>query len=139
MKVAISSSGQDLNSTVDFRFGRCVYFIIADSETEEFKAITNSNVSASSGAGIQSAQTVINEGVGAVITGQIGPNAHKVFAVANIPIYSTSGGTISENLDKLKKGELTELTQPSVAANFGMGKGMGAGQGRGGKGRWWQQ
>ena len=30
MKIALSSSGKDLNSSLDLRFGRCEYFIIYD-------------------------------------------------------------------------------------------------------------
>ena len=33
MKIAISSTGQTLDSTVDARFGRCPYFLIVDPDT----------------------------------------------------------------------------------------------------------
>jgi predicted Fe-Mo cluster-binding NifX family protein len=139
MKVAISSVGPDVNSMVDFRFGRCAYFIIVDTETNEIKSIQNPNVYAASGAGIQSAQTVVNENIGAVISGQMGPNAHRVIAAVNIPVYISAGGTVAENLERFKRDELEQMSQPSVAEKFGMGMGTGMGRGGGGGGRWWQQ
>jgi predicted Fe-Mo cluster-binding NifX family protein len=56
MKIAISSMGKDLNAQIDPRFGRCQYFIVVDSDTMEFEAIENPNISAMGGAGIQSGQ-----------------------------------------------------------------------------------
>lgn len=36
MKIAISASGNKLESTIDERFGRCPYFIIVENATEEY-------------------------------------------------------------------------------------------------------
>ena len=41
MKIAISSTGNTLDSKMDQRFGRCPYFLIVDSKTMSFKAKTN--------------------------------------------------------------------------------------------------
>ena len=54
MKIAITSTGQTLDSQVDPRFGRAAYFIIVDTETMEFETIENQNVNASGGAGVKS-------------------------------------------------------------------------------------
>ncbi|MBW2001843.1 MAG: NifB/NifX family molybdenum-iron cluster-binding protein, partial [Deltaproteobacteria bacterium] len=32
MKIAVSSTGTDLNSEIDPRFGRCAYFIIVNTD-----------------------------------------------------------------------------------------------------------
>ena len=63
MKIAISASGQNLDAEVDPRFGRCQYFIIADTDTEEFEALDNSSASAAGGAGISAAQMIVGKGV----------------------------------------------------------------------------
>jgi len=34
MKIAITSSGSDLKSEVDPRFGRCAYFILVETDTD---------------------------------------------------------------------------------------------------------
>ena len=81
MKVAISAQGNDIDSLVDPRFGRARWFIVADSETGEWQAHDNAaNVDASGGAGVQAGSTVASQGAEAVITGNVGPNAHKVLA-----------------------------------------------------------
>ena len=88
MKVVISAQGNDIDSLVDPRFGRARWFIIADTESGEWQAHDNTaNVDASGGAGVQAGSTVASQGAEAVITGNVGPNAHKVLAAANIAIY----------------------------------------------------
>ena len=69
MNIAISASGQNLDAEVDPRFGRCQYFIIADTKTEEFEAINNTSATAAGGAGISAAQMIVEKGVEAVLTG----------------------------------------------------------------------
>ena len=58
MKIGITSTGKNLDAEVDQRFGRCKYFIIVDTDSMEFEAISNENIMASGGAGIQAAQTL---------------------------------------------------------------------------------
>ena len=60
MKIAIASSGKGLDSPVDPRFGRCPYFLIADSKNDKFEAIENTAGQAFRGAGISAAQMVAN-------------------------------------------------------------------------------
>ena len=41
MKIAISSAGQNKESFLDKRFGRCNYFLIFNTENGEYKAINS--------------------------------------------------------------------------------------------------
>lgn len=123
MKVAISSTGPDLEAQIDMRFGRCRYFIIVDTESLEFEALDNANVAAAGGAGIRSAQLIADKGSEALISGNVGPNAFNVLSAAGIKVYSQASGSIKEALDKLKNGELTETTEPNVGNKFGFGGG----------------
>lgn len=120
MKVAISTQGNDLDALVDPRFGRAQWFIVADSETGEWVAVDNAaNVGASGGAGVQAASTVSAQGVTAVITGNVGPNAHKALAAGNIAIYQAANGiTAKAALEALGRGELPALGAPTVSGHW---------------------
>jgi len=88
MKIAITSTGETLDSRVDPRFGRAAWFIIVDSDSMEFEAVANDNVSAVGGAGISSAKVVIDKGAQAVLTGNCGPNAHRSLAAGGVKVCS---------------------------------------------------
>ena len=62
MKIAISSSGKDLSSQLDPRFGRCRYFLIIETDTMDFEVFNNDNAGLGGGAGIQSAQFIAAKG-----------------------------------------------------------------------------
>lgn len=72
MKVAITSTGDNLESKLDQRFGRCGYFVIYDTETNGIEFIPNPNKDAQEGAGPASAQLVASRGVRKVISGEFG-------------------------------------------------------------------
>jgi len=120
MKVAISAQSNDIESLVDPRFGRARWFIVTDTETGQWKAHDNAaNVGASGGAGVQAGSTVASLGAEAVITGNVGPNAHKVLAAANIAIYQAGNGlSVSDALAALKRGELTAVAAPTVSGHW---------------------
>ena len=117
MKVAVSAQGRDLEAMVDSRFGRCSYFIIVDLETEKFEAVANRP--GPGGAGVAAAQLMGQREVEAVITGNLGPKAGQGLAVAGITVYRSQGGTVKENLEALRAGELEELGNPTVGSRFG--------------------
>jgi predicted Fe-Mo cluster-binding NifX family protein len=127
MKIAISSSGKDLDSQIDPRFGRCQYFIFADPDTMDSEALENVGLMASGGAGIQAAQFVAQKGVNALITGNLGPNAASALSAAGIKVYLVPGGTVREVIEAFKAGRLQEASGPTVPPHFGMGGGRGMG------------
>jgi len=121
MKIAVTSTGQTLDSQVDPRFGRAACFVIIDTETMDFSTIENSNVAAAGGAGISSAKTVIDAGAQAVLTGNCGPNAERTLTAAGIKLYTGVTGTVSEAVELFKSGKLTEAEGPNVQSHFGTG------------------
>ena len=127
MKIAVSSSGTSVESDVDPRFGRCPYYIIYDTENDNFKHVENESRQAMGGAGIQAAQFIANMNIEAVITGNVGPNAYRVLSAASIKIYSGVTGTVKDAIERFKKGEFKKTTGPDVQSKFGMGPGMGRG------------
>ncbi|WP_432401351.1 NifB/NifX family molybdenum-iron cluster-binding protein [Wukongibacter sp. M2B1] len=129
MKICITSTGADKESPVDFRFGRCKYFAIYDDESKKFDFTVNPGVQAQQGAGITSAQRVIDMGLDVVITGNIGPNAMRLLNASKIKIYGFEEGTVEEILKEYIDKNLTEITTP-VPSHFGMGNKHMHGRGR---------
>ena len=124
MKIAITSTGPDLSSKVETRFGRCAYFIILDTDTMEFEAIENPNIALGGGAGIQSAQMMAEKGVQSVLTGNCGPNAFQVFGAAEIQVITGVSGLVRDAVEQFKTGAFSGATSPNVASHFGMGTGV---------------
>ena len=128
MQIAIAASGKTIDSLVDSRFGRCPYFLIIDSETEEFEVLKNTAGQAFQGAGISAAQMIANKKVKAVIAGNFGPKAASVLSASGIEIFAgVSDLTVKQALEKYKDGEFKPLDKNA----FSLGMGMGMGRGRG--------
>ena len=119
MKLAMSASENNLHSIIDLRFGRAKGFIIYDIDDDSFEYIDNvQNLEASQGAGIQSAQNVINKDVDVVITGHCGPKAFKVLSESGVKIFIVEAGKIVEIVEKFKKCELKELASADVEGHW---------------------
>jgi predicted Fe-Mo cluster-binding NifX family protein len=133
MKIAVSATGNTLDSLVDPRFGRCAYFIIADVEGNEIKnveTVQNPAATAMGGAGIQAAQLIANKGAEVLISGNIGPNAAGILSTTGIKIITGIAGiSVKEAVQRYLKGELKEI-KASTTPGFGPGRGMGFGRGR---------
>lgn len=145
MKIAVSSIGKNLNSQIDPRFGRCACFVIIETDDMSFEAFDNENAALSGGAGIQTASFIASEGVMAVLTGNCGPNAIKTLSAGSVEVFTGQTGTVSEAVERYKKGNLNPSTQATVTEKSGVsesgagrdvqpqmsGRGMGDGGGRG--------
>lgn len=119
MKIAISCSGNNLDSSVDQRFGRAAQFLIYDLETDTFKVVENNqNLQAAQGAGIQSARNVADSGAKAVITGNVGPNAYQTLNAAGIDVYLLKSGTVKEAVEEFKSGQLVKSTGANVDGHW---------------------
>lgn len=114
MKIAISSTGRGMESSVDARFGRCPYFILADIENGRVKGtetIENTSAKQMGGAGITAAELVAEKGVKAVITVNMGPRAFSVFQQLGIEVYRGEG-RVKDVIRKFAKGELKSMSGP---------------------------
>lgn len=123
MKIAITSTGKDLDAQIDPRFGRCQYFIIVDTDTMEYEALENEQAEARGGAGIQAGQFMAERGVKAVLTGNCGPNAFQALSAAGIEIFTGVSGTAREVIERFTKGEFTSTKTANVPSHFGMEQG----------------
>ncbi len=119
MKVAITSSGKDLTSETDPRFGRAKYFIVADTETMDFDVIENTqNLELPQGAGIQAGKTILNNGAEALITGHCGPKAFKVLRSGGVNIFVGVKGSVREVIELFKKGGLLPAEEADVEGHW---------------------
>lgn len=147
MKVAISATGNDLNSTVDPRLGRARYFIIADSESGQLVSVIDNQKSLdlAHGAGINAATKIAEAGAEVLLTGRVGPKAEAVLKSAGIRIVADASGLVKEVLATLAgKGDRSPAPMPGIDKNTnyqasencrGQGLGMGAGRRGSGGGR----
>lgn len=140
MKVCVTAAASGIDAPMDPRFGRCPFFVVVDLDSMSEISIPNANVNAASGAGIQAAQEVAKQGVSALITGNIGPNAMQTLSAAKIDVYQHQGGiAVRAALEAFQRGDLSKIDAPSVSAHAGMGQGRGPGQGigrtKGGRGQ----
>jgi predicted Fe-Mo cluster-binding NifX family protein len=118
MKIAITSTGKNLDAEVDGRFGRAKLFLILDTESSEAKAVDNQqNLDAPQGAGIQAAKTIVDQGAEVLITGHCGPNAFNALQAAGVKIVVDAQGTVGQMVERFKKGELDFAQGPDVSGH----------------------
>lgn len=119
MRIAISSTGNQMDSILDPRFGRAAYFIIWDAETMEFEAVENTqNLNLAQGAGIQAGKIIADQHVDALITGHCGPKAFKVLQIAGVKVVTGAGGKVSEAVEQFIKGELAAAAEADVDGHW---------------------
>jgi predicted Fe-Mo cluster-binding NifX family protein len=119
MKIAISISGNKLESPFDPRFGRAAAFCLVDSETGEWSSHENPALSASGGAGVQAAQFIAKLGAQAVISGAYGPNAADTLAPAEIEMYLAPTGETLTAADVLALFKAGKLSKTAAATHAG--------------------
>lgn len=119
MKIAFTTSGDDLNASLDSRFGRAPKFLIYDLDKESFEVIDNQqNLNATQGAGIQSAEMVVRSGAKILITGHCGPKAFRVLLAAGISVYTSQASNIAQALHEYKTGHLVKAESADVEGHW---------------------
>lgn len=112
MKIAVTSVGTDKNSLLEPRFGRANYFVIYDTETNEYSSVDNTAVTETAhGAGPQTAQKIYDSGVQVVLTGNgPGKNAFQVLEAGNIRMFVCKDNIDCQQVIKLyQDGKLQEF------------------------------
>ena len=119
MKIAVTATGDDLESKVDPRFGRAAYIIIVDSETCDFEVVDNKeNVNALKGAGIQAAKTLSDRGAEVLLTGFCGPNAFQTLKAANIGVANNAEGSVRDAVKAVLEGQLPLSDRANVEGQW---------------------
>jgi predicted Fe-Mo cluster-binding NifX family protein len=94
----------------------------------------NPAMNAPGGAGIQIANTLVREGVNAVIAGNFGPNATPIFINEGVELIPLQNISVRDAVTKYLNKEITAVQAPpgvGPAPGMGMGRGMGRGMGSG--------
>lgn len=119
MRIALTTSGNNLDAPLDDHFGRAPKHLIYYTETGVFCVEDNDqNLNTPKGAGIKLAIQLAEEGVDCVITGNCGPKAYATLDAAGIPVYSCKECTIYKAIALFKKGKLKKLQEANVEAHW---------------------
>ena len=108
MKIAISTRGRELESSIDLYFEEAKFFIIIDLDNSMgYEILANPIAHQFNNSGILLAQHLINLGVNTIITGKCDPNTFRVFQAADVKINQKVTGTVKEIIADLKKKHTT--------------------------------
>lgn len=110
MRIAVPAAGPDPASAAEERFGRAPGFLILDTQSGSWEFAANTqNYDAPQGAGIQSAAHLVNAGVDAVCSPNLGPKAYAVLQQAGIPVYVLQAGSVADNAAACQHGRLPRM------------------------------
>lgn len=103
MKVAITSTGNSIDSKIDNHFGRCSYFVIYDTISHSIEFIPNPNNENIEGAGTASVQLITSTGAKKVVSGEFGAKVKSLFDSLQIQlvVLNNSEKKIREIIDLL--------------------------------------
>ncbi len=119
MKVIVSSSGVNVDSSISSVFGRAEYYLLVDTGDFSCESFENPAAGQASGAGIQAAQFVLKRNPGSVISASIGPNAYEVLSAGSVPCYTAAGGTVRETIEAFNQGELPMMGAANADSHAG--------------------
>jgi predicted Fe-Mo cluster-binding NifX family protein len=104
MKIAISTRGRELESSIDLHFEDAKFFIIFDLDNSMgYEILINSMAHQFNTSGILLAQQLINLGINTIITGKCDPNTYRVLQAAEVKVNYRNTGTVKEILADFKK------------------------------------
>jgi predicted Fe-Mo cluster-binding NifX family protein len=119
MLIAVSAKGKTLEDLFEKRFGRAPYFILYNTEDKTFTQKNNQqNLNAMQGAGIQSAQNILDEGVQVLITGHCGPKAWQILSNAEIKVFCAGESTVRDAIEQFLQGKLKALESADVESHW---------------------
>jgi len=119
LKIAFTTSGENLDAPLESRFGRAPKFLIFDSESNNFKLLDNAqNLIAAQGAGVQAAANLARAQVDIIVTGHCGPKAFQVLKAAGIKIYTTDVPTVTAAMEAYRSGGLRLMESADVEGHW---------------------
>ena len=101
MKICITARGKLLDSAFEHHFARAPWFIFHDSQTGKSEAIRNGFVISDTRICQNAVRLLKNNGLDAVITGEIGENAWALLTGTDITLHIFRGqGTVRQAIEE---------------------------------------
>jgi predicted Fe-Mo cluster-binding NifX family protein len=119
MRIAITAQGRDLTAEVDPRFGRASTFLLVETESMSFEVIENTqSLDLPQGAGIQTAQNVLNHDPEVILTGNCGPKAFKVLQAAGVEVVVGVKGKVMDAIQAYLQGRYKPAKEANVEGHW---------------------
>ena len=122
MNIAVAIQKPEIHSAVSDSFGKSEYFLFFDTQSNRERIIRNPFLETLGGAGIQTAQLLIENNADAIIVNQIGWNAFSVLSSAGIKIFHFTGRTANEAIKYFTEGKLLSIEAPNNSVKPGQNK-----------------
>lgn len=106
MKIAIPSTGQDLDGEINEHFGRAERFLLIELPERSFTLWENPFKDGRGGVGSKVTSALIKEGAEVVFVDSLGPNAEEVFKEAGVQVFRDCKGGVASLLDRFERGEM---------------------------------
>ena len=114
MLIAIISEGLEPSSMVEEKFGKTPFIIIYDTVKNTFESLRNPYANIFGGAGIQTAQYIIEKNVEVVITNDIGLNPLRLLQSVDIKVFFCSRKQVVKVVNEYTEGKLPEWKQKTI-------------------------
>ena len=104
MRTIITSTGDNLDSGFDLRFGRAAWFCLLDEATRETTFYENKSNESSQSAGTKAVKKVMELGANRVISGDFGPRAKGLLEKSKVQmvLLSDDSKSIADIVDSIK-------------------------------------
>jgi len=93
MKIAITSTGESLDSMIDPRFGRCAFFAIHDTEKNRTEFIVNPGNNSLEGAGPAAVQFIAGYKVDKIVSVEFGMKIKPILESLHIEMVTNKEAT----------------------------------------------
>lgn len=106
MRYAVVAREPNTNGLVSPVFGRCAWLILFDDATGATEVIENPAATASGGAGIQTAQIVLDHDIDVLVAPKLGPKAHEVLTRGGVRFVFLQDISVGEALEAARREDL---------------------------------
>jgi predicted Fe-Mo cluster-binding NifX family protein len=106
MRICVAAEGPDLESDIGADIGHSPYLLVVDPETMEFEAFENEAMDPEVGADMKTAELIIQLGVDAIITADIGSREYERFTEAGMRVITQEQGPVMDAIMTFRHGRL---------------------------------